>query len=486
MTSVRRALVLSLIERHLLIAIALAGSMVLARLLTPEEIGLYSVSLAVIGIAQVMREFGVGNFLIQRKELHEDDVRTTYGVSLLIGALLFAPVAALAPAVARFYDDMRLVDTLRISALNFLVLPFCTISVALLRREMQFQRLLYVMIAAAVVGLAITVGGALVGWGAASMAIGMVASNATTGFGAWLARGRPRLLVPSLSRWREVARFGAQTSAAGVVTSVSMDVNDLVVGKVVGFGAVAMLSRGQGLAQLFSRDIMGAVRNVALPAFAHAHRTGAAVEPIYVKSVASVCLVAWPFFGFVALFALEILRLMFGPQWDAAAPLARTFCLAGAIYATSSLVHTLVLAVGRNDIVTASELIFQPLRALLIVAAVMATGSVQACAWAYVAAFVVYMPFVYWMKGRCIDNDFSALLKALASSAVVSLVALAPALLMVTLIGFDRREPVEFALFCAAALSTALAWLGAVIVFKHPIRLDPLFQRITRRALLSH
>ena len=69
MTSVRRALAISFAERYALIVLALAGNMLVARLLTPEEIGIYSVSLAVIGIAQVLRDFGIGSFLIQEKEI---------------------------------------------------------------------------------------------------------------------------------------------------------------------------------------------------------------------------------------------------------------------------------------------------------------------------------------------------------------------------------------------------------------------------------
>lgn len=67
MNSVRRALAISFIERYALIALGLASNILVARLLSPDEIGLYSVSLAVISVAQVLRDFGIGNFLIQEK-----------------------------------------------------------------------------------------------------------------------------------------------------------------------------------------------------------------------------------------------------------------------------------------------------------------------------------------------------------------------------------------------------------------------------------
>lgn len=144
MASVRRALVLSISERYLLIALSLASNILLARLLTPEEIGLYSVSIALIGIAQVLREFGIGNYLIQVKTLTDDHIRTAFGFSLVIGASLFVIIYLIAPFAGSFYNDERVVDTIRISALNFLVLPFCSISLSLLRREMMFKRLVLI------------------------------------------------------------------------------------------------------------------------------------------------------------------------------------------------------------------------------------------------------------------------------------------------------------------------------------------------------
>ena len=89
MTSVRRSLAITFIERHLLIALSLGSNILLARLLTPEEIGLYSVNLAFIGIAHMLRDFGISNYLVQARELRSTDVRTCFGISLLLGGALF-------------------------------------------------------------------------------------------------------------------------------------------------------------------------------------------------------------------------------------------------------------------------------------------------------------------------------------------------------------------------------------------------------------
>lgn len=327
MSSMRTALLFSFAERYALIAVNLVSNLLIARLLTPDQIGVYSVTLAVISIAQVLRDFGVASYLVQVKDLTEDHIRTALGVTLIIGVGLGLVVFGAAPWVADFYKEPLMRELLWLASLNFLLLPFSTISLALLRRRMAFKALAAVNLAATVAGAITSVGMCWTGFGPTSLIAGTLVVSATTGFAAWWAQGERRVLRPALSQWRSLFKFGAQSSLVGVVTSVSMDINDLAVGKLMGFTPVALLSRAQGLMNLFHRDLMGAVRNVAYPAYAKAVREHQDMEPLYIGSVTYVCVVAWPFYGFIALYALETLRLLFGPQWDAAAPLVPWFCL---------------------------------------------------------------------------------------------------------------------------------------------------------------
>jgi O-antigen/teichoic acid export membrane protein len=481
MTTVRRALALSFLERYLSIVLALGSSMVLARLLTPEQIGMYSVTLAVIGLAHVLREFGVGNYLIQQKDLNDDHVRTAFGLALALGGTLAVVIYAAAPWVGRFYEAPEMTGLMRIVALNFLVLPFCSISLSLLRRDMQFKALLYVNLAALSLGTAVTLVLAWTGYGPTSMAVGAVVGNVATGFGAWLARGRPAWLRPGWKEWRTVLNFGGQSAATGIVTTVAMDINDLVVGKVLGFTPVAVLSRAQGLMNLFHRDVMTSIRNVAYPAYARTHREGGDVERSHAASVVMVTACAWPFYGFLALFSLEILRLMFGPQWDMAAKLVPVFCLAGALAATSSLAMNALMAVGRIDLVTKTELFFQPARALVAVGAAVIFQSVMACALAYLLTFVLHPLVAYAVKQRVLPTAFSALFSGLSHSALVTAVALLPAIAWVLLRGQGQAPGHEVLEMLLLAVVTALAWLLALTGLRHPLAMDSAFRGLLAR-----
>ncbi|MCK9259484.1 MAG: lipopolysaccharide biosynthesis protein [Azoarcus sp.] len=481
MKGVRLGLLISVSERYALAIVALASSILVARILTPEEIGIYSVSLAVVAVAQVLRDFGIGSFLVQAKELTDAYVRTAFGISLVIGASLFAIVWALAPFAARFYNEPALLETLFLSSLNFLILPFCSISMAILRREMRFKRIAAVNLIAAIASAITIVYAAYLGAGPNSMAIGSVVLSLVTGLGTWFARSNRRFLMPAFTEWRALLSYGGQATAASAVTSIAVSSNDLVLGKVLGFGPVAIISRAQGLMNLFHRDFMTAIRNVAFPAFATAHREGQALEEKYIASVTSITAIAWPFYGMLALFPLEIMRLMFGPQWDTAANLVPIFAMAGAVSASVNLVQPLLIASGRIDLASKAEFIVQPIRFVLIAVTAIVFENITACAIAYLLVTILTTPVFYWFKHRAIATDFRHLAQGLARSALVSICTLAAPAIYSFSAGFGRSEPEPISLFVTTAIITALVWLVALQSLGHPLSKDPAFLRIRSR-----
>lgn len=478
MTSLRRALALSVAERYLLIAMGLASSMVVARLLTPEELGLYAVALAVIGLSHMARDFGIGSYLIQHRDLQSRHVHTAFGVSLLLGGGLFLLLYAVAPMIGRFYGDARVSETLRIAAVNFLVLPFCSISVTLLRRSMRFDSLAAISLSSGVVGVGATIGLAWAGYGPSGLAWASVVANVVTGLGAcWVLRD-PNVFRPALSEWRAVLSFGGQSALTNMVSSLSNNINDLVLAKVLGFAPAAMVSRAQGLPAMFQRDLMRAVQVVAFPAFAQAHREAANVELKWTTAIGILTVLAWPFYGFAALMALELMRLMFGTQWDEAAALVPIFSAAGAVVVLAGLVQQLLVAVGRIDLNTRFELGFQPLRAALIVGVAVITRSLEACAWAFLAGALVQVPWAYAVKARCSRFDWVGLLNQLRASMFVGVATLAVPLSVSAFYGFDRTEPMPLPAFLLVCALTAAMWLGAVLLLKHPLSHDPAFAKV--------
>jgi O-antigen/teichoic acid export membrane protein len=101
--STRRALLFSYVDRYAALAIGIATSMVIARLLTPTEVGVFSVTMVLISFTAALRDLGSGQYLVQEPELTCDRMRATWTVQLLSGLVLAIVVGAAARPVSRFY-----------------------------------------------------------------------------------------------------------------------------------------------------------------------------------------------------------------------------------------------------------------------------------------------------------------------------------------------------------------------------------------------
>lgn len=136
-----------------------------------------------------------------------------------------------------------------------------------------------------IVQTVVSVSLAALGYGYMSLAWASVANVVCLMLLVNTARPQEAWITPGLKEWRRIASFGVQTSVAAIVTEIAMNMNDLILGRFLGFQAVALYSRAQGLVYLFHRDMMNAVRKVAFPAFAQAVRENKDLLKAYLLSV---------------------------------------------------------------------------------------------------------------------------------------------------------------------------------------------------------
>ncbi len=340
----RRSLLLSLLGRYGAAPLRLAAMVALARLLGPEEFGAYAAALAAVQLAGVVADFGATQYLVQARTVTEGDRRAAFGLALTLGTCacallaaigLFAPASWIAPQVG---------TTLAVAALGLLVQPAVAVLSAGLQRELRFGPIAL----SGVVGAAVLAGGsvalAMLGFGAASIAIAGVLELVVVA--AMLLR-HGALPRPSPSGWRPVFAFGWAWSAIGGMRQAGDALSRLLVGTLMGLGPLGLLTRAQAVVQIFDKALMDAVTPVVLPALSAAQRAGRPLGPAYLRQVACLAAVAWPFFGALAWLAGPAVRLLLGPDWDAVAPIVRWLSIAGLFLPLSALVLPYLVAVGR-------------------------------------------------------------------------------------------------------------------------------------------
>lgn len=344
--SVRGALAWSFAERYLSLLITVPTTMILARLLTPTQVGVYSLCAVVTNLASILRDFGVSEYLIQERELDRDKLRSAFTITLMMAWGLALTIFLGRHLLADYYHEPMLADLLLVLCLNFVMLPLASPSFALLNREMAFHTVCVVQVSANLANAATSIGLAWHGYGAMSLAWGPVAGIAMQVLILVGLRPREAIMWPRLRGAGQQLRFGAMFTASRLVESGSRNGHELIIGKQFGFTSLGLFSRATGLIDLLATTVSSAVLRVATPAFAADHRAGHSLIAPYAKGTAIYSGVAWPFFGGVALLSRDVLALLFGPQWVDAAPLATLLAISAMPYALTVLAPNALAATG--------------------------------------------------------------------------------------------------------------------------------------------
>ena len=139
MASVRLALLYSSLGRYFLMLIGLVSTMVVARLLTPEEIGTFAIASSVVMLMAGFRMLGANAYLVREKELTPEKIRSAYGLTILISWGLGGVVLELAYPLADYFDVAEVAVLFAILSISFIVAPYISIPDALLSREFKFR-----------------------------------------------------------------------------------------------------------------------------------------------------------------------------------------------------------------------------------------------------------------------------------------------------------------------------------------------------------
>lgn len=308
---------------------------VLARLLTPEEFGVVTAALVVIGLSDIFSQLGLGPALVQRRELEPRHLETAFTASTLLGFLLGALVWILSPVAARFMAVPAALPVLQALAWLFPIQGFGVVSESLMRRELRFRRLANIEVAA----LAIAYGPVAVilaraGWGVWAL---VAATLARSGLRTLLLMvdTRPRLgRVWEWRAFRELFYFGSGFTVAQVANYAALQGDNVVVSRLLGAVALGLYGRAYQL-MAAPAAVFGTVLDAVLfPAMAQVQDDARRLGSAYRRGIALIALLVLPATPVVVVLAPEIVALMLGPQWSGVIAPLRVLAL-GMLFRTS-------------------------------------------------------------------------------------------------------------------------------------------------------
>lgn len=468
MNAIKSSLLMSFAEKYSVLVIGMAGGMIIARLLTPAQIGIFSIGAVVVGITQMVRDFGIGQYLIQERDLNPERLRAAYTLTMLISWSMAALLALASGAVADFYDEPGVGEVLRVLALNVLLIPFGSITLPVLRRQLRFHALYCINVANALTNLAVGLVLINLGFGYLSLAWAAVAGSVVTVLVSLPFRPADLPWLPGLTGMRKLLRFGAYATGSNVIDECGVAAPDMIIGKLIDVEAVGLFGKAQAILNIFNMLIMRAVTPVLLPLFAANVREGHDVKQLYLRTVAYMAGLSWPFFAVLAVLATPLTRLLYGHQWDASAPLVRIMCLSTAAFCLFGMARDLFVAMGQVRLRAQLEAIGVSVRVACIVVA--APFGLEAVAWSIAATSLLRSALLYRSLAALTGMRAAELGRSVARSAALTALTVAgPALLMLSP-GVAGASPV--AVLALAGPAALAGWVAGIVLLNHEIKPD--------------
>lgn len=465
----KRAIQIGTLSQAIQFGLSFLSVVVVSRLLQPEEIGIFSVAVSLIGFAHVFREFGVGQYLIQIAEVRREQFRAAFTVALGSAWLIGLVLLVVSQPVAALYGNQGIGEVLILSALNFAILPFGTPSLAMLRREMKFASLAWIAIIGAAVQAAVTIGAAWQGQSYLSMVWGTLAMTLVKMLLLVGLRPGEAFLLPTRHGVRDVLQFGALASGASIVTTAGGAAPDLILGKAQGFAEVALFSRATSIQLMLVDKINEIVRSVHLPVFAARVREGGSPAALFCDFSGQLAVITLPTLLFFAAVADPLIVFVFGTQWDRSTGLATVLCLGASLSAPMNLYANSLVATGHVRAYAQSAVLVQSVRVALLLSAFW--WSLESVAIALVASYAVEALVAQWQLHRAYGLQVRQTLAFVWRPWVIGLATAAgPMLLKLPLAAGLLAPGGPMVFLLVAGVLGASAWLLAVHLTGHPIR----------------
>lgn len=328
--------------------IRLVSTIVLARLLVPDDFGLMAMVLPFAAILAFLSDSGLHLATIQQDEITQGQINTLFWFHLMIGIVLMLVLSALAIPIADFYGREELVWIAIASGFNILLGSVSIQHSALLKRRMNYSKLMSISIIAQLTGLLAGIGGAVYGLRFWSLVLMMVATTLVTTVLTWVIAG----FVPGRPKWDAGAgrmlRFGSGVAVSNLIYQLSMYIDGVLIGRMLGAQSLGLYDRAKQLILVPLSQLNNPVGNLTISSLSRL--TG---EPLrYANSFRRIqekLLIATALVCSIGLVHGDLIApLLLGPQWKESGPIMQVMAVGGMITPASASLSWLLITQGRS------------------------------------------------------------------------------------------------------------------------------------------
>lgn len=453
-----------------------AASVVIARLLTPAELGIFALAMAANALLYTLRDFGIGAYLIREEHLDTDKIRTAFGLWLMMAWPAGLGLFVFRDSIAALVGAPEASDVISLLALTFFITPFGQPTYTLLAREMRFDAIHHVTLFSSVVGTATSITLAYLGHSYMALAWGIVVTAAVTTIHLYFYHPEHLRMLPSLKHWREVLRFGGYMTATSVVDTLGAEGPKFIIGNFLSPAAVAIIDKASQIPNMIRQGLMQPIGRVMIPSLSKDVREKRNIDSTIEKLVLVTTSILWPAMLAIGMVATPLIVFIFGENWRQTGEILPYILIA---HATSTLLPPIFQILQPHGAVKQlfqfSLIVFASNLLLTIVGAL---HSLEMFAMLRIVHVLFALIVTYFGVRKYWNPPFGLLARIYVKSLSVTIITCAPLIFGVYMLGAQ----LGFAEFAILFGSLPFAWLLAIFATKHPLstELKNVYATITR------
>jgi polysaccharide transporter, PST family len=462
----------------------LASSLILARLLAPEDFGLVAIVIALTSFAPMLIDLGLGDATVQRSQITPSQVTALFWINVGLGCAVALLLVGGSSLIGSIYRQPRLAEIAAAFAITFVLNSLAVQHLALLRRNMRFTEVVVIENVAffGAAGTAITM--AALGSGYWALVTRPIVASAILVAGAWLrCNWRPGLPSRNLEI-RSMLKFGLNVSFGAVAVIIANSIDRTVLGYMYAPRLVGLYQNALLMYENAAYGIFWPLHRVGLSALSKLQDDAALFKQKYLSALGTVSFYSMPAFAILVVIAPDLVPLLMGEKWTAAGAILRIFAIGGIVHIVEASQNWLHLPLGRPD----RGVRWAVLTALVQGAAVVSglPFGIEGVATAIVIgrAALAFPAIAY--AGRPVHLQIRAVFQAVGKQLFGAIVVLAAGYLAMNLLPANAGRVLRILVGSTAGAGIYLLLVVGVIGLKEPLRLSySIFRRMVPKRFHS-
>jgi len=338
------------VSRVVSIGVQLLGLLWLSRLLSPADYGLVAMATVVTNLANLVRDMGTTQALIQREGLNEETILTAFWFTVAIGGVLGVVVALLAPLVALAFEAPGVTGIVLLLAVSFPVLGSTTVHQALLERDSRFPLLARVEVVAGVSGLTVGVIAAHLGAGAYSLALNSVVYAIVSSTQLWLASPvKPRWLW-NRHELRGIRQFSDYLVGFNLIVYLYTNAPSMIIGRFLGPESLGLYSLASKIVDFPVTNLTFVASRALFPVMSRQQEAPEEMAALYLRSLTLVAFVVAPMMAGLVVLREPFIEVALSSKWLPMADVLRWLAAVGFVHSLTCTTGSLLMARGRTDL----------------------------------------------------------------------------------------------------------------------------------------